>query len=186
LYRSSSCARRYSFSDRAPLLERALEHVHQLVDLKRLADEVARAALDRLDGVLHRAISRDDDGDDIRIARDGGFDHRRTVDARQPQVGEDDVEGKIRELSDGRFARFGLLHPEAPVRQLLGDRLAEGCLILDDEYMSRRFSHLQGRQDFDTRRTACRDFVPNLLCSSLRYTFSREARAKWNEKRSPS
>ena len=125
--------------------------MHQLVDLKRLADEVARAALDRLDGVLHRAISGDDDGDDIRIARDGGFDDGRTVDARQPQVGEDDVEGEIGELSDGRFARFGLLDPEAAVRQLLGDRLAEGGLVFDEEEMSRRFSHLQGRQDFDTR-----------------------------------
>jgi hypothetical protein len=30
-----------------PLLDRRVEHVQQLVDLKRLADEVPRAALDR-------------------------------------------------------------------------------------------------------------------------------------------
>ena len=110
--------------------------MQQLVDLKRLADEVARAALDRLDGVLHGAVSRNDDGDDIWIACDGGLDDRRTVDAGQPQVGEDDVESEIREFSDGRFAGLGLLHPEAAVRQLLGDRLAQRGLVFDDEYMS--------------------------------------------------
>ena len=57
-----------------PLLERRVEHVQQLVDLKRLADEVPRAALDGFDGVLHRAVAGDDDGDDVGVALDGGFD----------------------------------------------------------------------------------------------------------------
>ena len=84
--------------------------MQQLVDLKRFADEVARAALDRLDGVLDRAVSGDHDGDDIGVARDRGFDDRRAVDAGQTQVGEDDVEGEFCEPGDRHFARFGLLY----------------------------------------------------------------------------
>ena len=80
-----------------PLLERRVEHVQQLVDLKRLADEVPRAALDRFDGVLHRAVAGDDDRDDVGIALDGGFDDGGAVDARQPEVGDDDVEGEFGE-----------------------------------------------------------------------------------------
>ena len=92
-----------------PLLERRVERVQQLVDLKRLADEVRRAALDRFDGVLHRAVAGDDDRDDVGIARDGGFDDGRAVDAGQPQVGDDDVEGELGQAGQRGFARLGLL-----------------------------------------------------------------------------
>ena len=45
----------------APLLERLVEHVHQLVELKRLGDEIRGAQLDHVDGVFHGAVAGDDD-----------------------------------------------------------------------------------------------------------------------------
>ena len=52
------------------LLERRIEHVQELVDLKWLADEVEGAAFDRADGVLRRAVAGDDNGDYLGIAAD--------------------------------------------------------------------------------------------------------------------
>ena len=120
-----------------PLLERRIEHVQQLVDLKRLADEIPRAALDRFDGVLHRAVSGDDDGDDVRVAGDGGFDDGRAVDAGQPQVGDDDVEGEIGEPGDGRLARFGLFDLIAAVGQAA--RRSPGAAAASSSTSSRCF-----------------------------------------------
>ena len=172
----------------APLLERGVEHVQQLVDLKRLADEIARAALDGLDGVFHRAVSRDDDRDDIRIARDGGFDHRRAVDAGQPQVGEDDVEREIGEPSRWRLRRIRPARPDSPGRSAA--RRWPGAAAASS---STRRRCLDGSVIYEvakilTQARSCmsRLSVPNLQCSSLRYTISREARAKWNEKQSRS
>ena len=65
-----------------PLLERRVQDVQQLLELERLGDEVGGAALDRLDRVLDRPVAGDDDGDDARIALEGGLDDLAAVDAR--------------------------------------------------------------------------------------------------------
>ena len=144
-YRSSSCARRYAFSDFSRRCSSAdSSDVQQLVDLKRLADEVPGAALDGFDRVLHRAVAGDDDRDDVRIALDRRFDDGRTVDAGQPQVGDDDVEGEIGEPRERRLARFGLLDLIAVVGQLFGDRLAQRRLVFDQQQMFRSIRHLRG------------------------------------------
>ena len=88
----------------APLLERGVEDVHQLVELKRLGDEIGDAQLGHVDGVLHRAVAGDDDRDDAGIARERGFDDFAPVDAGQAQVGDDDVEGKTVERLEGGLA----------------------------------------------------------------------------------
>ena len=44
-----------------PLLERRVQHVQQLLELKRLGDEVGGAPLDRVDRILHGAVAGDDD-----------------------------------------------------------------------------------------------------------------------------
>ena len=118
--------------------------MQQLVDLERLVDEIGRAALDRFDGILHRAVAGDDDGDDVGIAPDGGFDDGGSVDAGQAQVGDDDVEGEFGEAGERRFARLGLLDRKPAVAELFGDGLAEGRLVFDQEQMFRGISHLQG------------------------------------------
>ena len=118
-----------------PLLERRVEHVQQFVDLKRLADEIRRAALDGFDRILHRSVAGDDDGDDVGVAGDGGFDDRGAVDAGQPQVRDDDVEGEFGEPRDRGLARFGLLDLIAAVGQLLGDGLPQRRLVFDQQQM---------------------------------------------------
>ena len=138
------------------LLERGVDDVQQLVELERLLDEVARAALDGLDGVLHRAVAGDDDADDVGIDGAGLVEHRGAVGAAaQPEVGDDDVEGERREAVDGLFARGGLLDVEAAVRQLLGDHFAQRRLVFNQQDVSR--SHV--RQQFDTPR-AVRSNIP--------------------------
>ena len=87
--------------------------MQQLVELKRLGDEVGGAALDGLDRVLHRAVAGDDDGDDAGVAGEGGVDDLPAVDARQAEIRDDDVEGKSLERLQRGFARRGLDHLEA-------------------------------------------------------------------------
>ena len=117
------------------LLERRVEHVQQFVDLKRLADEIPRAALDRFDGIFHRAVAGDNDRDDFGIALDGGFEHRGAVDAGQPKVRDDDVEREISQTRDCDFARFSLLDLVSAVRELLGHRLPQRLFVFDKEDM---------------------------------------------------
>ena len=131
-----------------PLLERRVEHVQQLVDLKRLADEVPRAPLDGLDRILHRAVSGDDDGDDVGVALDGGFDDGGAVDAGQPEVGDDDVEREIGEPGERRLARVGLFDLVAAVGQLLGDGLPQRRLVLDEQQMFQPCQSFSGAPTF--------------------------------------
>ena len=144
------------------LLERRVEHVEQRVELERLGDEVGRALLDRVHGVLHRAEAGDDDRDDFRVALERGLEHGAAVDAGQPEVGDDDVERELGEPRQRVFAVGGLLDDEAVVGEPLRDGLPQRRLVVDEEQMFRVFSHLVVRRYFDTRNgrgqrmTACR------------------------------
>ena len=64
------------------LLERGSQHVQQRVELERLRDEVGGALLDRFDRILHRAVTGDDDRDDLRVALERGVEDLAAVDAR--------------------------------------------------------------------------------------------------------
>ena len=118
-----------------PLLHRLLQHVHQLVELKRLGDEIRRAALDGIDGILHRAEACDDDRDDARIPLPGRLDDPGPVDAGQPEVGDDDVEGELVEEFEGLFAAVGLHDLESALGQALGHQAAQRGLVVDEEQM---------------------------------------------------
>ena len=120
-----------------PLLERRVERVKKLVDLKRLADEVPRTAFDGLDSVFDGAEAGDHDGHDVRIALDGGVNHGRAVDTRQAEVRDDDVEGEVGELREGGFAGGGLFDQESPRRELFGDDFPQGGLVFYEEQMLR-------------------------------------------------
>ena len=129
------------------LLERGVERVQQLVDLKRLADEVPRPALDRFDGVFHRSVTGDDDGDDVGIAIEGGVDDGGAVDARQAQVGDDDVESEVGELGERGFARFRLFDGisavgraarPAPARRGASSSTSRRCFIESGIYRAPR------------------------------------------------
>ena len=140
------------------LFQCGVEDVEERVDLKRLADEVVSAALDRVDRVLERAVTRDDDCDDIGVALHCGLDDARTVDSGETQVGDDDVECKIRETRDGSLSGLGLFDQITVIGELFSDRLTERSLVFNDQKMSCLISHLRGRQDFD---------IPTLVCLLL-------------------
>ena len=99
----------------APLLDGRPHDVQQLVELEGLGDEVGGAALDDVNGVLHGGVTGDDDRDDPGVAVDGRGNHLASVDARQAQVGNDDVEGKPLQIGKRRFARGGLRNLETLV-----------------------------------------------------------------------
>src|SRR5262249_18989175 len=111
------------------LFQRGVQHMEQRVDLKGLADEIVSAALDRVHRILERAVTRDDDRDDIWIAFDGRFDDARTVDARETQVGDDDVESEICKTRNGSFPGFCLFNEVTVVGELFGNGLAEWSLV---------------------------------------------------------
>jgi len=125
------------FRFQPPLLERGVECMQQLVDLKRLADEIARPALEGLDRVLHGPVPGHDDGDDFGVAPDRGFDDRRAGNARQAKISNDDVERKVREPGDRLLARVGLDDLISAVRQLLGYGLAQRAFVFDQQDMFR-------------------------------------------------
>ena len=68
----------------------------QRVELKGLRDEVGGALLDRVDRVLHRAVPGDHDCHDVRVAFEGRVEDLPPVDAWQPEVGDENVEGEVR------------------------------------------------------------------------------------------
>ena len=81
-------------------------------------------------------------GDDLGIALERGLEDLPAVDAGQAQVGDEDVEGELREPLERVLAAVGLLDDEAVVRQPLGNRLAQRALVVDDQQMFLAFSHL--------------------------------------------
>ena len=126
--------------------------MQQLVELERLGDEVGGAAPDGVDRVLHRAVSGDDDGDDVGVAAERRLDDARPVDARQAQVGDDDVEGEFGEFVERLLAGVGLHDVETVVGQAFRHGFAQRRprpRRAEDVLMIQPFS---GRQNFDTGR----------------------------------
>ena len=90
-----------------------------------------------------------DDGDDVRVALDGGVDHLHAIDARQAQIGDEDVEGELGERLDGALTRVRLHDDKPLIFEALCHRLSQWRLVLDEEQMSCGLRHLRGRQHFD-------------------------------------
>ena len=109
--------------------------MQQLLELERLADEVGGAALDGVDGVLDGAVAGDDDADDPRIALERGVEHLAAVDARQAQVGDEDVEGKALQLVERLLAGRGLGDGEALFGEPFGHHGPQGVFVVDQEEM---------------------------------------------------
>ena len=124
----------------------------QLVDLKRFADEIPRAALDRFDRVFHRSISCDDNRHNFGIALDRGVDDGGAVDSRKAQVGDDDVKCELGQARQGHFTGARLLDVIPTISQLFRDRLTQSSLVFDEKKMFNGVRHLVSRQYFDTRR----------------------------------
>ena len=126
-----------------PLLDRRSQHVQQRVELERLGDEIRRPLLDGLDCVFHGPVAGDDDGDDVGVAFEGGVEDFPAADARQPQVGDQNVEGEVGQPLQRVLAVARLLDDEPVVRQTLGNRRAERPLVIHDQQMFLIFRHLE-------------------------------------------
>ena len=132
--RSWSCARRYAFSaSQAAPLERDAQLVEQLLELERLRDEALGAEPRHFDGFAHRAVARDHDGDDFRIAGEGFVEDLASVHAGQPEIGDQNVEGESFRRSSAASPRAGLLDPKAMLGQPFRDDLAKGRFVIDEQ-----------------------------------------------------
>ena len=117
------------------LLERRLEHVQQLLELERLADEVGGTALDGIDRVLDGAVAGHDDADDPRITSQRGVEHLAAVDAGQAQIRNQDVEGKALQLVERLLTGRGLGDCKPLFREAFGDHRTQGIFVVDEEEM---------------------------------------------------
>jgi hypothetical protein len=146
------------FGLEAPLLQRRVEGMQQLVELEGLRHEVDGAAADGVHRVLYRPIAGHDDADNVRIPEERCFQHPRAVKAGKAEVSDDDVEGKFCELLDGMLASVGLFHLESMFGQALRQRLSERGFVFNKQEMFFRFSHLGERQHNDAARGISQEF----------------------------
>jgi hypothetical protein len=120
------------FSFESLLLESRLQHVQQLVELKRLGDKIRRPTLQSIDRVFDRAIPSHNDGDDPGIALERRFDHNLAIDARQAQIGDDDIEGEFAQQLEGALAVLGLSDFKSLFGKAFRHHAAEGSLVVDE------------------------------------------------------
>ena len=74
--------------------------MQELIELKRLGDELGRAAFDRLDRVLDGAEAGHDDTHDLGVALDRGTEHFPAVYAWKAEIGQHHVEREFAESFD--------------------------------------------------------------------------------------
>ena len=81
-----------------------------------------------------------------------GFDDLPAVDARQPQVGDDNVERELAQKFERALAGIGLDHIEALLAKPLGDNVPQRGLVVHEEQMYLGVSHLGGCQNIDAQQ----------------------------------
>ena len=128
-----------------PLLDRRVQLVQQLFELKRLGDESLDAEARDLDRLANRSETGDDDRDDLGIPGEGFVKNPTAVDARQPEVGDKNVEGEVVQPLERFFAGCRLFDPEPMIDEPLGHRLAKSAFIVNEQQMLlRNLAHLCG------------------------------------------
>ncbi len=119
--------------------------MEQRIELEGLCDEIGGAVLDRVHGVLHRAVAGDHDRDYVGVPLEGRIEHVAAVDAWQAQVGDENVEGEVGEPFERLFAGACLLYRIPVIRQAFSDSRPQRRLVIDDEQMFPDISHLPAR-----------------------------------------
>jgi hypothetical protein len=84
------------------------------------------------------------------IALERRLEDLGAADARQAQVREQDVEGELGELLESELSARGLLHGESVLDEALRHDLPQRVLVVHEQQMLWRISHLAGRRYFDT------------------------------------
>ena len=91
------------------------------------------------------AKAGNDDGDDFRVAGKGLVEHLPAVDARQPQVGDQDVEGELVQPFERVFPACRLLDAKPMLAQPFGNGLAKsGFVVNEEEVLQGDFGHIVG------------------------------------------
>ena len=125
-----------------PFFHRGMKIVEQLFELKRLGDEPFGAEPGDLDGLAHRRKAGNDDGDDVRVAGERLVEHLPAVHPRQPEVGDEDVEGELVQPLERVFPARRLFDPEPVFRQPIGNGLTKSRLVVNEQKMLEwRFGH---------------------------------------------
>ena len=107
-----------------------------------MATKSAAAALDDVDCVLDGRVAGDDNREDARIPLERRVNHLPPVEAGQPQVRDDDVEGEALQLFERRLTRSRLDHLESFIGQALRHHDPERFLVVDQENIWLGISHL--------------------------------------------
>ncbi len=119
-----------------------MQDVQQLLALERFRDQVGGAPFDEGDGIADGAVAGHDHDEDVRVAVEGGVEDAGPGQARESEVGQDDVEGELAERSHGFFAGMGLNDVEAGVGEQVGECETQRRLVLDEQQMRFLFRHL--------------------------------------------
>jgi hypothetical protein len=134
------------------LLDAALNHANDLVDLERLQDVVVGAALHRVDRRLDRAEAGHDDGERVRSGRVHLLEQLDAPHPRHLEIADDEVVARVTELVQRRRAVLGRaddvpLHPEE-----VGEDVANELLVVDDEDRRTLIDTAHARAGPDARR----------------------------------
>ena len=100
------------------------------------------------------------------------LDDPSPIDARQPQVGDHDVEGELLEQLQGPLAAIGLHNLKAPFGQPLGHQAAERGLVIDDKQVRGGTRRLQGANILTQA-------IPNERSAAADTAIEAVRRAKW-------
>ena len=104
-----------------------------MVKLERFCDEVSCAPLDRFDRAPHASKASNDDPNHIWVQSACAFYDLGAIDARETEVGNQCIEGKVRYFLQGIFTRPHLNYVIAVFLKPLCSRFAESNLVFDKE-----------------------------------------------------
>ena len=114
-------------------LQRLGDDLAHLVLVEGLGDEVERAALERLDGGVDRAVRGDEDDGKLGLDLERALEERHAVDLRHLEIGDDEVDVVLAEEMQTLLAVLGGQDVVAVARELRGEDLPQVRLVVDDE-----------------------------------------------------
>ena len=115
------------------VFERAADEEQEVVRVHRLLEEVVRAVLHRLHGLVYRAVGGHEDDGHIGVGRLRGAQHVEARAVRHPQVGEDEAEGLARERLRGGARVLGLGDRVAGALQRQPQHAPQALLVFDEQ-----------------------------------------------------
>ena len=114
-------------------LDGVLDDDAEMIEVRRLHHEVVRAAVDRLDRVLDRAVPREHHDRQQRVGLAQVLQDLEAVVLTQLEVEHDDIDIMLAHRLE-RLARVGRLEGREPLAaRPLADAETQGALVIDDE-----------------------------------------------------